>query len=356
MGCEPFRWCFPVSTRLARNHRSNGNGSEQERLAQLWRAAEESQRRLEEVERKLEESRREPKEPIQIQVTESPAADALRAEAHALLEVVTSLRHDGGEAAAFHSEIHDALVSAREAGELAGALAQSRREHAREVDALRDERRAAEAARDDERGRALRAENELAHAMRALGALEDERDRLRGDLDVERSRRVGAERALSRARQQAERDAEKFGGNRARLALREERASALPPVWRVSDIPGVERGEIEALRALGIKSVGSLIPADLSSLTRATRIGVARLAKLRSLSELLSIRGVDSACAAALFAAGYRRVGDVAASPPERVGDAVSRAKRALSAEDRVAFGGVIVREAQRCVTNALSE
>ncbi|GEM_PF-5654379 len=99
------------------------------------------------------------------------------------------------------------------------------------------------------------------------------------------------------------------------------RAARLYPVDtnRVGEIHGVREEEVRALRLVGLNLADALLYADLGALSDATGIGAPRLAKLRSLAELMSVRGIGPGWADALHRAGLRGIDDVARVGAERV-------------------------------------
>jgi len=151
----------------------------------------------------------------------------------------------------------------------------------RDVDGLR--REAAEAARAARLAEALAQERETSARLRAtLAEAARLRDLLREALDAERA------------------------------AVARERA-------RIEDVPGARAGEAEALRRVRVTATAVLRHADLESLSRASGVALPRLARLRAIGDLLTLREVDAAEAARLYSGGVRSVAELAAEDPRKL-------------------------------------
>lgn len=121
---------------------------------------------------------------------------------------------------------------------------------------------------------------------------------------------------------------------RALVRVRRYRAGST----RITDLPGIQVAEARALRARGYSSSDALLSVDAATIREATHIALPRVAKLRSLAELMTIPSVNPALAAALYTVGYRGRAEVAASNVPLLADVVLRARHAPTREDRDAY------------------
>lgn len=276
---------------------SQSIADDRSRLALLWRAFEEAEERIRELERESDER---PGRALQPRPA-SEEGTATRA-ALARIEQEAGKRHEALLASIAKLDAEIAQGSAENAA-LRQMLAAAHARHAdleRQLDLQRSGVDVANIIVAEERETQAMLKDAMAHASGEIERLAHIHEAAQAACAHAESRRVAAESELARWRERP-----------SSLISRPHRLFPVEAT-RASQLPTITGDEVARLRAAGVNMADALLYADLTTLAGLSGIGIARIWKLRTLAEIMTLHGIGPDWALRLFQAGVRGIDDVA--------------------------------------------